>query len=232
MTARVSFAQLILEKLNESPNFLEMILFSDEALFHLEGGVNKHTSTHWSKVNPHWIVKKFLNSPKIMVWAAVGAPGIIGPVFIDGNIDGAAYLELLANDFFPAFSNLRNSSDLIFMQDGAPPHWNQIVRDWLNQNLPHRWIGRGGPHDTNIAWPPRSPDLTPMDFAVWGLIKNKVYVRNYENLTDLKASIAAAFQELTAEIISATLQNMKKWLKLDTSKVKKKQRKKHFIIKS
>jgi hypothetical protein len=32
----------------------------------------------------------------------------------------------------------------------------------LNEKFPNVWIGRGGP----IHWPPRSPDLTPMDFFV------------------------------------------------------------------
>jgi hypothetical protein len=34
------------------------------------------------------------------------------------------------------------------------------------------WFGRGG----KIAWPPRSPDLTPLDFSVWGYIKEKGFV--------------------------------------------------------
>ncbi|GFY21750.1 DUF4817 domain-containing protein [Trichonephila clavipes] len=25
--------------------------------------------------------------------------------------------------------------------DGAPPHWNKNVREFLNKRLPHRWIG-------------------------------------------------------------------------------------------
>ena len=51
------------------------------------------------------------------------------------------------------------------MQDGAPPHWSTIiVRDWLNEKLPNRWIGRGTDTDLNPKWPPRSPDLTLCDF--------------------------------------------------------------------
>ncbi|KAJ4429330.1 hypothetical protein ANN_26334 [Periplaneta americana] len=34
-----------------------------------------------------------------------------------------------------------------------------------------RWIGRGGP----VAWPAQSPDLTPLDFFLWGCMKEKVY---------------------------------------------------------
>jgi len=53
-----------------------------------------------------------------------------------------------------------------------------------------------------------------MDFFVWGFIKSKVYVRNYENITVLKASIVAAFQELTAEMVSSSFKSMQKRLKL------------------
>jgi hypothetical protein len=50
--------------------------------------------------------------------------------------------------------------ELHIMHDGAPAHFNLIARRYLNQKLPGWWIGRGGP----IAWPPRSPDLTPLEF--------------------------------------------------------------------
>ena len=88
------------------------------------------------------------------------------------------------------------------------------MRDWLNNNLADRWIGRGGPNDRNITWPPRSPDLTPLDFYLWGHIKSLVYVKNYENLTDQKSFISAAFQEVTQETVSASIKNLEKRLKL------------------
>ena len=45
-------------------------------------------------------------------------------------------------------------------------------------------------------------------------MKSKVYVRDYENMNDLKASIVATFQELTTEMVSSTLKNIEKRLKL------------------
>jgi len=41
----------------------------------------------------------------------------------------------------------------------------------LNDTFSNRWIGRG----STINWPPRSPDLTLLDFCLWGLMKNEVY---------------------------------------------------------
>ena len=82
------------------------------------------------------------------------------------------YLEMPQDSFWPAIMNSGVKEDIIFMQDGAPPHWGTNVRDWLNENLEDRWIGRGSP---NMPWPPRSPDITPCDFFLWGYVKSKVY---------------------------------------------------------
>nr|CAH7725084.1 unnamed protein product [Callosobruchus chinensis] len=51
-----------------------------------------------------------------------------------------------------------------FQQDGCLAHFRITIREWLDHNFRDRWIDRGGP----IPWPARSPDLTPMDYHVWG----------------------------------------------------------------
>ena len=62
---------------------------------------------------------------------------------------------------------------VIFQQDGAPPHWGLEVRQFLNETFSDRWIGRDGP----ILWPPRSTDITPLDFFLWGCyVKDMVMV--------------------------------------------------------
>ena len=61
--------------------------------------------------------------------------------------------------------------DSIFQQDGAPPHFHREVTSYYNRTVV-AWIGRGG----TIAWPPRSPYLTSLDFSVWGCVKDKVFV--------------------------------------------------------
>ena len=40
-----------------------------------------------------------------------------------------------------------------------------------------------------IEWPPRSEDLTPCDFFLWGHLKSKVYFSPPENTDDLKERI-------------------------------------------
>ena len=99
---------------------------------------------------------------------------------------------MLLTDFWPAFAALTNNQ-FVFMQDGAPLHWSRAVRDWLNENLPNGWAGRGADTDLNIKWPPRSPHLTPL----WGYIKSKVYVNEANNIEKFKVNIQNAFGEVT-----------------------------------
>ena len=77
---------------------------------------------------------------------------------------------------------------LWFQHDGAPAHFALDVREYLNNVFPNRWIGRGGP----VQCPPRSPDLTPMDFFIWGEMKCLVYETPIDTPEELVASMAEA----------------------------------------
>ena len=62
----------------------------------------------------------------------------------------------------------------IYQQDRAPPHFHHDVRGYLNDTLPYRWIGHASQDDCPLLpWPPRSPDLTPCDFFLWGDVKDR-----------------------------------------------------------
>ncbi|KAJ4429909.1 hypothetical protein ANN_22113 [Periplaneta americana] len=71
----------------------------------------------------------------------------------------------------PLFSNQRKTYHL---QDGATNHTARISMDAVNTLFPGRVISQNG----DIAWPPRSPDLTVCDFFLWGHIKIKVFGGN------------------------------------------------------
>jgi len=60
---------------------------------------------------------------------------------------------------------------MYFEHNGASPHFSREVRNFLNYRFPARWIEGGGPHN----WPARSPKLSPMDYCVWGWMKEPVY---------------------------------------------------------
>lgn len=164
---RVNFCEWYLIRKGADPTFAESILWSDEAIFKLNGRVNRWNSVYWADENPHVIMEEELNLPGVMVWCGVNQRGILGPYFFDGNVlvNGERYVEcleelVLALEEDPRFAG----RDIIFQQDGAPAHFTLVVRNFLNEWFPE-WIGRGG----TIAWHPRSPDLTcPVSILVFG----------------------------------------------------------------
>ncbi|EZA48267.1 hypothetical protein X777_14099 [Ooceraea biroi] len=79
-----------------------------------------------------------------------------------------------------------------FQHYGAPSHCSQQMRNYLNVTFPDKWIGRGGP----VAWPARSPDLSPLDFFLWGQLKSMVYETPVANKEELVARIVAASHEI------------------------------------
>lgn len=98
---------------------------------------------------------------------------------------------------------LANRLHLTFQQDGHPAHTSLIARNILNRKFPERWIGLHGPRE----WPPRSPDLTPMDFFAWGYLKNKIYDTLPENPEELKNKIRNACAEINPLMLRRVREN-------------------------
>ena len=109
-------------------------------------------------------IRSELNHPDITVWGALSSEGVLGPVFVDGTFDGNNYLNMLRDVVVPQLRTRVKFAELYFQQYGATPHYALLVRNYLDNIFPLRWIGRRG----SIDWPPRSPDLTPMDFFFGG----------------------------------------------------------------
>ena len=82
---------------------------------------------------------------------------------------------------------------VVSQQDGAPPHFAYIVRNYLNETFPGRWIERGSPR----FWAARLPDLTPLDFFAWGHIKTPVYKVKIRELEHLRERVSAAVHTIT-----------------------------------
>lgn len=174
------------------------IVYSDEATLHLNGLINRHNSVYWAQENPHVFVTEGMKSPGLNVWGGIWQGGIIGPFFIERNLTGDSYRQLLLDHVFPAIAE-NGPPNAIFQQDGAPPHYALHVRQLLDERFPGRWIGRGGP----IQWAARSCDLTPMDFSVWSLVRQSVYAVAPVDLEDLRSRIEIAFEQFTPDLCQA-----------------------------
>lgn len=199
---RVRFCRFLLHTDVDDPNFLTSILWTDESKFTKEGILNLHNLHHWSSKDENPRVKRqrsFQRRFSVNVWAGVIGNHVIGPYFLPDNLNGEYYLHFLRNELpelvaeVPIFNEDRR---IVFQHDGCPAHWRIIVREYLDNVFPNSWIGRDGP----IPWPPRSPDLTPLDFYVWGRAKELVYATEVDTREELIRRIHEAFGTIQREI--------------------------------
>jgi hypothetical protein len=75
-----------------------------------------------------------------------------------------------------------------------------------NATLPEHWIGR---LELQMKWPPRSPDLTPHDFFLWGYVKKQVFVRpRSQDIDELKLRITAAIETVDKNMLERAWDEM------------------------
>ena len=91
-----------------------------------------------------------------------------------------------------------------FQQDGAPPHFARQVREKLDSAVSGRWIGRRGA----VEWPPRSPDLSPLDYSVWGIVKDSVYQNTIDSIPHLRQLIVDAFTRFDENLCSNIINSL------------------------
>ena len=75
-----------------------------------------------------------------------------------------------------------------------------VMSFWLNTRFSQRLIS----HKSDFPWPARSPDLSPLDYFLWGFVKEKVFLSAPSNIAVLKNKV----QEVIASIDANTLQNV------------------------
>lgn len=195
--SRLNFAQIIRERIVVDDGFHTNILFTDESCFTRRGMTNLHNEHIYADENPHAIKgRHYQREFKINVWVGIIGNFMVGPFRLPDRLDGASYLRFL-QEILPELLedlplNLR--LNMFFMHDGAPPHFARAVREYLNEQFAGRWIGRG--QEAPIQWPPRSPDLNPCDFFIWGALKTKVYEVQINNAEQLWNRIQNAVNAL------------------------------------
>lgn len=174
---------------NFDVGILPNIWFSDESYFYLHP--KSSNTVMWAKSKPN---NNFIQTPshsaKILVWMAVSHKGIFWRE-IQGNMTAQTYLNLLKLEFIP-YLNARNiKHSTFFMQDGAPCHTAKTVLSYLNEEFKERVISTRYPATFNegLEWPPYSPDLTPLDYCIWGVLKARIVKHKPLSLNDLRQAL-------------------------------------------
>lgn len=129
---------------------------------------------------------------------------VIKPFFFEGYVvNGNNYLEMLRSYFIPQLEQLGLIENTVFQQDDAPCHFVLHVRQFLHEKFTNRWIRRGGP----FSLLPRSPNLIPFNFFLWGNVKINVYLSKSRSLENLQARIIGVIASIMLENVFWELQN-------------------------
>ncbi|GFU57187.1 DUF4817 domain-containing protein [Trichonephila clavipes] len=206
--ARRRFLEWAQNEIAVVPDFHKRNLFSDEAHFWLNGYVNKQNCRIWSEANPQVYVETPLHPEKLTVWCALWAGGIIGPYFFKNDeghnvtVNGDRYRAMITNFFIPELNN-HDVQELWFQQDGAPCHAARATIDLLKDTFGDRLISRFGP----VNWPPRSCDLTPLDYFLWGYVKSLVYADKTQTLDHLEDNNRRVIAYIRPQMLEKVIEN-------------------------
>lgn len=196
---RVLFSQDMISRIDENPDSLDNFLWTDEAAFHLKGVVSTHYLRIWSADNPHAVVEAAAVSPKVTVWMGMTRNFILKPYFFQGNVNGEKYRVMLTSHVIPQLKHLRKYSRVIYQHDGAPSHTAKETTDLLKQHFSARLLSQ----HTDWIWPPNSPDLSPLDYFFWGLLKMRVFKNSHSSLEELKMRIEEEISLIDINILRA-----------------------------
>lgn len=186
------------------------VIWTDEAYISSAGVFNRHNQHYWSDVNPHRTVDIQMQGRfGFSVWCALLGNRILLCHIYEGTLNGQRYHEFLNHHIFEEYLDdltLLERRDIFFQQDGAPPHNARIVTESLNRYFGRNWIGTNGP----VRWPPRSPDLTPLDFFFWGFIKDNLYKEKSNNINELRQKFTECVNSVSNIHIRNAIQNVRK----------------------
>ena len=114
----------------------------------------------------------------------------------DGN-------RTMLNEFLFTKIEELDIANIWFQQDGATCHTAEGTLYVLRPVFKDRIISRRAP----FVWPSRSCDLTPFDYYLWGVVKDKCYADKPETIDALKNNIREAVGEIQLHTINKVLKN-------------------------
>ncbi len=197
------------EELEQAQDFLglrreitkDSFVYSDEKDFTVAPYHNRRHSRYIA-VSPEAVDKsiKYVGSSKFpakaMMLGIICSDGKkLPPIWIEGNMDGPKYKQILSRKVFPVRDATYGKGNYLWQQDGASCHTCNIVQDYL-----HRRLGSGG-FWSKVVWPPNSPNLNPLDYHTWTHIEEQACATPHPNVSSLKTSVEFYWDQMSAELI-------------------------------
>ncbi|GFX25638.1 uncharacterized protein TNCV_2082731 [Trichonephila clavipes] len=123
-------------------------------------------------------------------------------LFKGGKI-GDITVGIESNQLQPLSYNSLPAIKLWFQQDGATCRTARATIDLLKDTFGDRLISRFGP----VNWPPRSCDLTPLDYFLWGYVKSLVYADKPQTLDHFEDNIRRVIADIRPQMLEKVIEN-------------------------
>jgi len=197
--ARLAWCRRQLNVLRTSPNFWHTVLFSDEVRFGLS---NNGRVWVWRQANERYNLKCTISRSSvrksIMYWGCISYDGTIALIWCSNSMKAAEYLTVLEE---AAIQVATSGFGLTFMDDNAPIHRANVVREWMEV------------HAVNcLPWPAYSPDLNPIE-NIWASMKQKIRDgAQITTLDELDAAVRREWANISVATIHKLYDSMKKRL--------------------
>lgn len=220
MVKRVTMARHVLDKVADDPEWTKNVWMSDEAVFSLNGNVNTKNVICYSEKRggrpEDFCIDVTKHADSVMPWACVSGDGrklklkffepeIVDGERVSGTLNGARYYKLLRYSAIPQIKALSNGSLVgqVWQQDGARPHWSVQNLAYLQGQFGVNTLALGAARWGGAEWAPHSPDLSVLDFCIWGIMKYHVFMHPMPTTKQgLKDKIQLVWdQEITPDLI-------------------------------
>ncbi|GFX62597.1 DUF4817 domain-containing protein [Trichonephila clavipes] len=144
-----------------------------------------------------WLCSRPILTPKDDIFNKINSE-----VLKDVRVNGDRYRAMITNFFIPELNN-HDVQELWFQQDGATCHTARATIDLLKDTFGDRIISRFGP----VNWPPRSCDLTPLGYFLWGYVKSLVYADKSQTLDHLEDNIRRVMADIRPQMLEKVIEN-------------------------
>ncbi|QQP39318.1 Uncharacterized protein FKW44_020169 [Caligus rogercresseyi] len=163
-------------------------IYSDKKIFTVDAVLNRRNDRFLAETRA-----------QVMVLGIVASDGNkMPPHFFRPNekVNSDVYYKVLRYKVLPLLKSTFPMNNYVFTQDGAPAHTFKKAQEFCKGNMASFWSAH--------FWPSSSPDVNPLDFAVWGFLEGKTNKTSHTSVEALKATITKEWDNMSEDFIKTS----------------------------
>ena len=172
--------------------FWNNVIWSDESKFNLFGSDKKVMVWRSTKeeLEPRCTVPTVKHGGgNVKCWGCFSSSGVGNLVFIDENMTGELYRDILQKNLLQSAKKLNMAKDWWFQHDNDPKHTARIVKNWLDQKRIQR-----------LKWPSFSPDMNPIEH-LWDEVERRTKKEQPKNEKDLQECLTRVWNGIEKPVL-------------------------------